>query len=131
MFQKEMAEKIIGKFNTSKYGRLSILTSSRLNVFNKFNVSSNCFSPKPKVESSVVCFKPIKTTIHNIKNIENLEKITNILFSNKRKMINKNIKKIFKKGKKISSLKDLDLKKRPSDIEPKKYYEITELFEKL
>jgi len=131
MFQKEMAEKIVGKFNTSKYGRLSILTSSRLNVFNKFNVSSNCFSPKPKVESSVVCFKPIKTPLHNIQNIENLEKITNILFSNKRKMINKNIKKIFKKGKKISFLKDLDLKKRPSDIEPKKYYEITELFEKL
>jgi 16S rRNA (adenine1518-N6/adenine1519-N6)-dimethyltransferase len=131
MFQKEMGERIIGKFNTSKYGRLSILTSSRFNIFNKFKVSSNCFSPKPKVESMVICLKPIKKNIHKIKNIESLEKITNILFSNKRKMINKNIKKIFKQNKKISFIKDLDLEKRPSDIEPKKYYEITELYEKL
>ena len=60
-----------------------------------------------------------------------MEKITNIFFSNKRKMINKNIKKIFKKHKQISYFKNLDLQKRPSDIEPKKYYEITELYEKL
>ena len=131
MFQKEMAERIVGKFNTSKYGRLAILTSSRLNIFNKFNVSSNCFSPKPKVESTVICFTPIKKTLHKIRNIENLEQVTNILFSNKRKMINKNIKKIFKKNKQITSIKDLDLKKRPSDIKPEKYYEITELYEKL
>ena len=131
MFQKEMAERIVGKFNTSKYGRLSILTNSRLNIFNTFNVSSNCFSPKPKVESTVIFFKPIKKTEHKIKNIKSLEKITNIFFSNKRKMINKNIKKIFKKHKQISYFKNLDLQKRPSDIEPKKYYEITELYEKL
>ncbi|MFL2852809.1 MAG: 16S rRNA (adenine(1518)-N(6)/adenine(1519)-N(6))-dimethyltransferase RsmA [Candidatus Pelagibacter sp.] len=131
MFQKEMAERIIGKFNTSSYGRLSILTSSRLSVFKKFNVSSNCFSPKPKVKSTVICLKPIKKKIHRIKNIENLEKITNILFSNRRKMINKNIIKLFRNDKKNSIFKDLDLKKRPSDIEPEKYYEITELYERL
>jgi 16S rRNA (adenine1518-N6/adenine1519-N6)-dimethyltransferase len=105
------------------------LTSSRLNVFNKFNVSSNCFSPKPKVESSVVCFKPIKTTIHNIKNIENLEKITNILFSNKRKMINKNIKKILSK-KDILLINNLKLNSRPTEIEPEIFYKIAKLYEK-
>ena len=34
---------------------------------------------------------------YEIKNISNLEKITNVFFSNKRKMINKSIKKIFLK----------------------------------
>ena len=43
----------------------------------------------------VIHFKPKKNLkFFNIKNIKNLEKITNIFFSNKRKMINKNIKKI-------------------------------------
>ena len=42
----------------------------------------------------VIHFKPIKITRYQIKNLDNLEKVTNILFSNKRKMINKNIKKI-------------------------------------
>ena len=49
MFQKELGEKIIGKFNTSNYGRLSILTYYRLNFVGKFFfISPNCFLPKPK-----------------------------------------------------------------------------------
>ena len=66
--------------------------------------------------------------ISNIKKIDNLEKITNILFSNKRKMINKNIKKIlnFDKIRKIEGLK---LNLRPSEIKPEIYYKITELYE--
>ena len=130
MFQKEMAERIIGKFNTSKYGRLSILTNYRLKIVSKFNVSPNCFFPKPKVDSTILHFKPNKKILKKIKNIENLEKITNMLFSNKRKMINKTMKKIFDKDK-LNSIKDLNLKSRPSDLKPEKYYEITEIFEKL
>ena len=130
MFQKEMAERIIGNYNTSKYGRLSILTNYRLNIFKKFDVSSNCFFPKPKVDSSVLFFKPKKNISIEIKNIENLEKITNIFFSSKRKMINKKIKKIFNK-KNLDLIKDLNLKSRPSNLKPEKYYEITELFEKI
>ncbi len=130
MFQKEMARRITGRFNTSDYGRLSILRNFRLNIFDKFNVSANCFWPKPKVDSTVICFKPIKKTSHNIKNIESLEKVTNILFSNKRKMINKNIKKIFKKNENIKLLKGLDLKKRPTEIELNRYYDIAELYDK-
>ena len=130
MFQKEMAERIVGKFNTSKYGRLSILANYKLKVLTKFNVSPNCFFPKPKVDSTVLHFKPNKEMFKKIKNIENLEKITNMLFSNKRKMINKTMKKIFNKDK-LNSIKDLNLKSRPSDLKPEKYYEITEIFESL
>ena len=130
MFQKEMAERITGKFSTSKYGRLSILTNYRLKVLNKFNVSPNCFFPKPKIDSTILYLKPNKKISNKIKNIENLEKITNILFSNKRKMINKNMKKIFNKNQ-LDSIKNLNLKSIPSDLKPEKYYEITELFERL
>ena len=59
MFQKEMADRIVGKFNTAKYGRLSILSNYRLNIHKKFDVSANCFFPKPKVTSSVIYFKPM------------------------------------------------------------------------
>ena len=45
-------------------------------------------------------------------------------------MINKTMKKIFNKGQ-LDSIKDLDLKSRPSDLKPEKYYEITEIFENL
>ena len=65
---------------------------------------------------------------HKIKDLKNLEKITNILFSNKRKMVNKNIKKILD-NKKIKKIPDLNLESRPTDLKPEIYYKITELYE--
>tara|TARA_B110000211_G_scaffold222912_1_gene272132 strand:- start:17926 stop:18717 length:792 start_codon:yes stop_codon:yes gene_type:complete len=129
MFQKEMADRIIGKFKTSKYGRLSIITNYKLNIFNKFNVSPNCFLPKPKIISTVLYLKPNKKIYNRIKNIENLEKITLTFFSSKRKMINKSIRKIFKNNDRNNLLKNIDIKSRPSDLNPENYYEITKLFE--
>ena len=129
MFQKELADKIVGKFSTSNYGRLSIITNYKLDILNKFLVSPNCFFPKPKVDSTVLYLKPKIKQKNKIKKIENLERITNVLFSNKRKMINKNIKKIFKQHEKVKLIKDLNLNLRPSEIKPEKYYEITEIFE--
>ena len=129
MFQKELGEKIISKFPSPKYGRLSILTNLKLNIENKFLVSPNCFVPRPKVTSMVIYFKVNKNVMSKIKKIENLELVTNILFSNKRKMINKNIKKILD-SKKITKIKELKLNVRPTELGPQIFYKITELFEK-
>ena len=129
MFQKELAERIVGKFKSTKYGRLAILTNYNLKIIKKFSVSPTCFFPVPKVDSSVLFFKPNKNVFFKIKNLENLEKVTNILFSNKRKMINKNIKKILNKNQ-LSLIKNLNLSSRPSDLQPDIYYKIIELFEK-
>ena len=128
MFQKELGEKIIGKFGSKNYGRISILTNLRLKLLKKFFISANCFRPKPKVSSVVLHLKPKKMHF-NISNISILENITQTLFSNKRKMINKNIKKILKK-KQIAQIKNLKPDSRPSEIVPEIYYRITELVEK-
>ena len=128
MFQKELGEKIIGKFPSSNYGRLSIISNFRLKIIKKFLVSPNCFWPKPKVTSMVIHLGPLTNTIFNIKKLENLEKITNIIFSNKRKMVNKSINKILKKEN-IMEIDELNLNSRPSDIKPEIYYKITELYE--
>ena len=129
MFQKELGEKILGDCPSVNYGRLSILSNYRLNFLDKFLVSKNCFFPKPKVTSMVILFKPKLRKLYNIKNILNLEKITNFFFSNKRKMINKTIKKILNEQE-IKSISGLKLNSRPSEIKPETYYKITELFEK-
>jgi 16S rRNA (adenine1518-N6/adenine1519-N6)-dimethyltransferase len=129
MFQKELGEKIIGKYLSSNYGRLSILSTYRLNFQKKFLVSPNSFFPKPKVTSMVIHFKPKKQKLFKINNINSLEKVTNVLFSNKRKMINKNIKKILS-SEEIKLIRDLNLNSRPSEIKPETYFKITELYEK-
>ena len=129
MFQKELGEKIISKYPSKNYGRISILTNFRLKVTKKFLVSPNCFVPKPKVTSMVIQFQPKEKISFIIRKISNLEILTNIFFSSKRKMINKNIKKILNKDK-INLLSDLNLNLRPSNISPDTYYKITELYEK-
>ena len=128
MFQKELGEKIISKFPSKHYGRLSIITSFKLKIIKKFLVSPNCFFPKPKVTSMVIHFRPYKNKSFYIKNLSNLEKITNILFSNKRKMINKNLKKILN-DKNLKKISGLNQNLRAENISPNIFYKITEVFE--
>ena len=58
MFQKEVADRIIAKENTSQFGRLAILMNWRLNIKKVFDIGPNSFSPKPKIDSSVLHFTP-------------------------------------------------------------------------
>ncbi|RPG97955.1 MAG: ribosomal RNA small subunit methyltransferase A [Candidatus Pelagibacter sp. TMED106] len=130
MFQKEVADRILAKKNTSSFGRLSVISNWRLKIKKSFNISKNCFFPKPKVESSLLVFEPINNKRFIIKHIHNLEKVTQILFSSKRKMINKAIKVLFKKNmSKIKTL-NIEMKSRPGELSLEEYYRITEIFEK-
>ena len=45
MFQKEVADRIIAEFNTSNYGRLSILCNWKLNIKKICDIKPNAFSP--------------------------------------------------------------------------------------
>ena len=129
MFQKELSDKINGKYLSAHYGRLYILSNYRMKIIKKFLVSKNCFFPKPKITSQIIHLCPKNFKKYSIKDLNNLEKITNILFSNKRKMINKNIKKILNE-KEINNLTDLRLDQRPENIKPEMYYKIAELYER-
>ncbi len=60
MFQKEVADRITSKFNSKNYGRLSILANWKLEIKKICDIKSSCFSPKPKVDSSLLVFKPKK-----------------------------------------------------------------------
>jgi len=129
MFQKEVADKIIAKYNTSDYGRLAVLTAARLKITNRFNVSPNSFYTVPKVKSTVLVFEPIINKNFKVKNIGNLEKISHIFFSKKRKMINKAFKELFKKPLKIAKIINVNLNLRPNELTENEYFKITALFE--
>ena len=131
MFQKEVADRIIAKTRTKEFGRLAVLSNWRLDIKKHFDISKNCFFPKPKINSTLLSFKPKKINTFNLKNPKNLEKVTRILFSNRRKMINKNFKKLFKeKSSRIKNL-NLDLNKRPEELTNETYYKIALEYEKL
>ncbi len=129
MFQKEVGDKILANHKSKNYGRISIIRNWRMDVTNSFFVSKNCFYPKPKVDSVILVLKPKEIKKITIKNMENLEKITQILFSRKRKMINKAFKLIFSDYIKAAKELKIDLNIRPNQLTFNDFYKITQLFE--
>ena len=128
MFQKEVADRIIAETKTKAYGRLSILCNWRLEVKKHFDVSKNCFFPKPNVDSTILSFKPKKKYNYNIKNPKNLEIVTRILFSNRRKMINKSFNKLFGSKNIVAKNLGLNLKLRPEELNCDMFYKIAIAF---
>ena len=49
MFQKEVADRIIAKENTSQFGRLSVLMNWRLNIKKVFDIGPNSFLQNQKL----------------------------------------------------------------------------------
>ena len=131
MFQKEVADRIIAKPDTKEFGRLSVLSNWRLEIKKHFDISRNCFSPKPKISSTVLSFIPKKNNKFYLKDPKNLEAITRVFFSAKRKMINKSFFKIFGKNKSIAEDLNLNLKQRPGELNCEMYYKIAMKYENL
>ena len=121
MFQKEVADRIIAKFNTSNYGRLSIISNWKLNIKKICDIKPESFSPKPKIDSSLLCFYPKI----------NLEKLTRIFFNQRRKMIKKPFNQLFNGNKKIIEKLNIDLCLRPQNLDFETYYKLVDEYENL
>ena len=130
MFQKEVADRIIAQFNTSAYGRLSILANWRLNINKICDISPESFSPRPKIQSSLIHFTP-KKNFAKINDPLNLEKITRIFFSHRRKMLKKPFNQIFNGNYDLLNKLNISLNLRPQNLDFDTYYKLTMEYEKL
>ena len=130
MFQKEVAERIISKYNTKNYGRLSILANWKLNIKKICDVKPKSFYPKPKVDSSILIFQP-KFNFLRLKDPKNLEKLTRIFFMYRRKMLKKPYNQLFCGNYEIAEKLKIDLNLRPQNLNFETYYKLTEEYEKL
>ena len=130
MFQKEVADRITAEFNTSNYGRLSILSNWKLNIKKICDIKPQAFYPKPKIDSSLLFFSPKKSFV-KIKNAKNLEKITRIFFNQRRKMLKKPFNQLFNGDQKISSKLNINLNLRPQNINLETYYKLAYEYENL
>ena len=130
MFQKEVADRIIANFNNSTYGRLSILANWKLDVKKICDIKPESFSPKPKIDSSLLFFSP-KQDFYKIKNPKNLEKVTRIFFSQRRKMLKKPFNQLFNGDQNVLDRLKIDLNLRPQNLDYDTYYKLTSEYEKL
>jgi len=130
MFQKEVADRIVAKFNTSAYGRLSILSNWKLNIKKICDIKPESFSPRPKIDSSLLFFSP-KKNFYKIKDPKNLEKITRVFFSHRRKMLKKPFNQLFNGDQKVIDKLKINLNLRPQNLDFDTYYELTCEYESL
>ena len=130
MFQKEVAERIIAESNTSKYGRLSILSNWKLNIKKIIDIKPESFSPRPKIDSTLLLFTPRKN-FFELKDAKNLEMMTRIFFSQRRKMLKKPFNQVFDNAKEVAAKFNIDLNLRPQNLEPEIYFKLVKEYESL
>ena len=130
MFQKEVAERIIAESNTSKYGRLSILSNWKLNIKKIIDIKPQSFSPRPKIDSTLLLFTP-RENYFELKDAKNLEMITRVFFSQRRKMLKKPFNQVFNDAKKVAEKFEINLNLRPQNLEPEIYFKLVKEYENL
>ena len=129
LFQKELADRILSSPNEKNYGRLSILSSWKLSIEKITDISPKCFYPAPKINSTLLVFKP-KKNFYELKSSNSLEIITRVFFNHRRKKIKKPYFQLFKDDSVAKNLK-IDLNLRPQNLEEKTYYKLAREYEKL
>ena len=93
MFQKEVADRITASVGTKDYGRISVMAQLQCNVEKLFDLPPTCFTPAPKIWSSVLLFKPKKDTVETSL-LQKVEKLTGLAFGQRRKMIRQSLKSV-------------------------------------
>lgn len=91
MFQKEVAQRIVAAPGNKHYGRLSIITQAFFKPTIVYHLPPSVFTPSPKVDSAVVHFTPVSNT-QEIPIVQ-LEYVTQIFFSSRRKTIGHIVKR--------------------------------------
>lgn len=92
MFQKEVGDRILAATRTKDYGRLSVIAQAASIPARAFDLPARAFTPPPKVDSSVILFRPIENKLDDI---GALEATTQAAFGQRRKMLRSSLKSIW------------------------------------
>lgn len=91
MFQKEVADRLTAAAGSKAYGRLSIMAGWLCDVKKCFDIPPSAFVPAPKIVSTVVRFVP-KLLNADAPRFEDMERLTQAAFSERRKMVRSSLK---------------------------------------
>ena len=121
MFQKEVAERIVSKEGSKKYGVISVLAQLHYEGVLIFQVPPTAFNPPPKVDSAVIKMTRRKIPL-NLNNEKLFRTIVKSSFGNRRKMIRNCLKSIIP-GHEI--LRDKRFDARPERLSVQEFVDLT------
>ena len=115
MLQKEVVDRLTAQPGEKEYGSLSVFIQYYCKLERILEVKKECFSPPPKIDSSVIRLTPLPQPKVVVIDENIFFKIVHAAFLHKRKMLKSNLKewqKQFKtEGGKIK-LAEIDLSRR-------------------
>ena len=91
MVQKEVANRLAASVGTKNYVALTVFLDYFYEVKKLFDVSKNCFIPRPNVDSAVICMN-LKGDRPYVKDMMLFKKIIRDAFRYKRKNLRNNFK---------------------------------------
>ena len=91
MIQKEVADRFCAKVNSKEYGYITAYLNYYYDIKKMFDVSRNCFTPKPNVDSTIICMSKKNRDIE-VKNSKFFDKFLKDSFKYKRKTLRNNLK---------------------------------------
>jgi len=94
MLQKEVVERICAAPDNKDYGRLSIMLQYHCACENLFEVPPESFDPQPKVNSAIIRLKPYQTLPIFCEDTQLLSQLVQQAFSQRRKTLRNNLKKM-------------------------------------
>ena len=94
MLQKEVVDRICAEPGNKDYGRLSIMLQYFCECEQLFDVAPESFNPAPKVNSSIIRMTPYLEPLHPCHDTLLLSKLVSTAFSQRRKTLRNNFRKL-------------------------------------
>lgn len=126
MFQKEVAERIMAPTRCKDYGRVSVIAQLTCQIDKLMDLNPECFTPAPKIWSSVLLFRPLNNAI-NKEEIAKVEKITSLAFGQRRKMLRQSLKSLSGINEKLEKL-GISSTCRAEELTPQQFLDLSRLF---
>lgn len=92
MLQKEVVDRLTAKPGQKEYGSLSVYVQYHCEVQRLLEIPNTAFSPKPKIDSSLICLTPLPQPKVQVENPKLFFKLVHSAFFHKRKMLKNNLK---------------------------------------
>jgi 16S rRNA (adenine1518-N6/adenine1519-N6)-dimethyltransferase len=115
MFQKEVADRIVASPSDSAYSRLSVLCNWRCATRIALTLPPQAFTPPPKVSSSVANLIPRVPAPQDCR-IEDLERITQAAFGQRRKMLRGSLKSLGINAERLLSRAGIEPTRRAEEL---------------
>lgn len=123
MLQKEVALRLAARPHTADYGRLSIMVQYHCDVQILFDVDPLAFDPPPRVQSSIVRLIPYRHKPYVAKSFEHFSQLVKIAFSQRRKTLRNNLKKLIDLSQPLGY--ELDMNRRPEELSVSEFVELS------